>query len=248
MKRILNFIYAVIGILGVGACSTDMPVPTMEMATETTETRAPVLIPVINQKTMEVVKADLIGALEGALKGFDYAVNQNLPEEEAIGVIIINAISQGVQRSHAAYVTNFVTHNIGIASTTPSPQFDLLTMSRDAVRVAESEQVSQNRWINEDTHNLSSKYPHATLVAQTHNAMLSVSNNMENVKEFDSYEVSLQKYTPLQRAYLSSDFYNDSFMEVVREPLNFSAYDNIELYQPHYLAKSTAKSFLSSNG
>lgn len=246
------------------ACSSqnDEPVASSQPRTENSKTlkntdsiisanytRGNGLTTKLDDKTVEVVKADLIGAIEGAIKALDYAMDQDMNQEEAIGLIVISAVVHGAARSHQAEINYhavdypyILCSSSSTGNTAVSP-----TLSKDIVRVSESEEVTQNNWLRSYSTDaeLASKYPNAVSVAKKHNAILSVINEKKGFNGFNSFESVLANLPTVQSDYLRSATYHNSLNKTVSNPTDFSSYTCIDLADPHYRMKSKINNFLS---
>lgn len=183
----------------------------------------------VSDDTNEIVKADLIGAFEGACKGFEYAVDKGLAEDEAVAVIVASAVVHGAARSHQAYMSNHAVEVHPVVMTMESDNYfgsdaQLDELKRDVVSLAVNNEVLTNNWMFIDNDLFSKKYPNAMHVGKLHNSILTC---IDKVKVED-YVANLQSYTHVVRTYLTSDYIDDSFKSIIGSPFDFSQYTTAE--------------------
>lgn len=185
----------------------------------------------VSDDTYEVVKADLIGAFEGACKGFEYAVDKGLAEDEAVAVIVASAVVHGAARSHQAYMSYHAEIMYPITMAVESENnfgsdAQLNDLKEDVVTLAGSNGVRSSKWMRMDNELFAKIYPNALYVAKLHNAILS---NINFAKDED-YISNLQNYSNIEREYLTSDYVTNSFRSIIRSPFQFSQYENDQIH------------------
>lgn len=181
-------------------------------------TRGNGTVQAVDDGTLEIVEADVIGALEGAYKGFNYSINNGLSEYETYAVILTSAITHAIARSHAASVKFQDTTAGYYFAAPPHKNYSNNTESfrRDIVSLSFDEKIKNNPWMSVVDPRLEEKYPRASKVGKKHNAVLSVIDTIQKVK---SFERVLDNYDSCVTGYLTSSFFVNNFANVIVDPL-----------------------------
>lgn len=255
VKLFVITVYGMIMMSGLTSCNQIEEcqlLPTPANAGGICATRSPELNHVIDEETAEIIKADMIGAFEGFLKGIDYAVDKELSEEEAFGVIIISAITHGVLRSHQAAMHNRFPGEHFAADPLGTPGADEM----DAT-VAPNYQASSHDQILASYHKTDlefiplaseaipvEEYPNAAYIGKMHNAIL------PEIK-FNSttnFSIGSSLYSDTQKAYLLSDTYKESIAVTKAHPTDFTKYYEYDMFEnsrdPHLRATLAIKDML----
>lgn len=206
----------------------------------------------LDDNTIKIIEADLIGALEGAEKAINYVVDKELSPSIAIAIVITSAITHGAARSQQAYhelrrpMYEKVSFDEGIS--TNSFQYPAsLTIDQlreKVVRTSVCEQAVSNHWMYDVSIVDPFKFGPALQVAMKHNAILSVFDTVTNLPDINSQN---GLYSIEELAYLSSNDYRTSFNKTVSSPFDFSDY--VQIATPsteHYKVQNIARLFLQA--
>lgn len=182
------------------------------------DTRGNGTVQAVDDGTLEIVEADIIGALEGAYKGFNYSINNGLSEDETYAVILTSAITHAIARSHAA---SFRFHDSATEyhyAASPHKDYSNNTegFRNDIVSLSLDENIKTNPWMSSIDPQLEEKYPKASKVGKTHNAVLSVIDTIPEIKYFEKV---LANYDNCVANYLTSSFFINNFANVITDPL-----------------------------
>lgn len=200
-----------------------------------------------------IVKADLLGAFEGAMHGIDYAIDKELNPDDAITVIIASAIAHSFVRSHQAYIE--LHHGasayycsapdaFGNKSLSDAGKAHFQSLSEQAIVAYKSDLISESTWMETTIGNQDKTYENAWIVARSHNALLSIFNRIQPVSNLNSFID--ENYNIYEKDYFLSSSYTDNFMHTVSNPTNFLEYANISTSDSHYVAKQVIANFLNA--
>lgn len=202
---------------------------------------------ILNDKDLDIIKADLLGAVEGAMEALDYAIEKNFDEKSMWAVVIVSAALHAAFRSHQADVSNKLNDNHtaleGVIYPISQPS-KLRELSRSIIGVYDSAEVqtAMTKRDNEELE-LESRFPEAIKVGKSHNAMLPIlSKNDDWMTEYNfnnatySFEIAM---------FLRSASYQNSFVEVTGSPLDFSKYENLNESDSHYNARAFVSNYLN---
>lgn len=212
--------------------------------TEIDATRGnPPVVADVDEETLDIVEQDLIGALEGAYKGFNYSIDHGLSQDEAVAVVLTSALTHGIARSHAAYIAHL--HNTATVYLRPHRDYsnNKKAFREDIVSLMVGDEVKHSKWMISGTTRFDKKYPTASMAGRKHNAVLSVIDTVSIIKDYHS---SLSQFDLAESEYLSGQYHIDSFNEIIDNPTNFQDIINVYVDAPDYVIKNITKLFLNA--
>lgn len=237
------------------SCSSQEEYQLLETQEVSKVTRGPEVTHDLDDRTVEIIKADMLGALEGFFKGVDYAVDKELSQDEAYGIIIASAISHAVVRSHQAYVqTSYTYISNPIACPNGVEESETMNSSNESGAISLNDQVlyAYTRNDLQFTPLVSNNfdiayYPNSAYIGKMHNAILP---ELRIGLTFD-FSIPDSNLSQILKEYLESDSYKESIEITYNKPLDFNKYYELVLPMPgssdfiHFKAISKIRSLLS---